>query len=440
MYKSSIILALILSFFNPVFAQLEISQESDDILIKNTSRFSSEVFVSNVNEENFILMPNQSVSISTKQFLTKKRLKQIKVYSLYTYQAYLADTKLSILKMRDDISNYRSNRRASLKWKSIEELLNRNNGENAKKLNNFIGSLGIKLDNSGIGVSKYEIFVMEMEEELIPRKNIIVNLTDDGETFPVKENESETALARSYLFDFLNFEVDYEDVSEMSYLVEHFNRVKSYKSKYLNRTVKEYGNLSELDFKVFEDFGGPIQFSLTASAFGEDIGGENEDLIYNFNPEIGIRTGRYRLGKNTMIENNLNLGYSYYTADMVDERIVINDIVNNLDEVHDKFHLATLGLDFILKGGVKKPSLFGLGVEGGGTYIISDTYNFTPDLDLSENTETDLGYYYGGFLMIGDRFNVKIGYRRYVLRYTIDIEDRNYLNTGLARFSLSYRF
>ncbi len=419
------------------FAQLDISQKGDNIIISNLSNNSTEILILNSDIDNFILMPNQSTSVTPKSFLTKKALKEIKILSLYTYSSYLADHKISVYKMREEIIKYRGRRKNSLQLKSIEDLLNSPKDTFGKfdKLDEEID-----LEASFDEKNKYKLFIKKIEQKLIPLKDEKNFLIDNRIAFENKVNETEESLAKSYLFDFLNIEIDPEDQKEINFLISHYNRVKSIKEKYENRSINNHGSLRELDFKIFETKGSFLQFSIIGSAIGEDIGGENEEVIFNINPEISIRVGRYRLGHNTMIENNINLGYSYYVAEKIDEKIVINDIVNNIDEVYDKFHLGTLGLDFILKGGVKKPSLFGFGIEGGGTYLISDTYNFMPDLDLSEYTETDLGYYYGGFLMIGDRFNVKIGFRRYVLRYTIETVDRNYLNTGLTRFSLSYRF
>ncbi len=425
---------------NHAFAQLDITQDGDDIVLKNNADTSIEVFISDSSQNNILLIPGQSMKVSLNEFLTKKSLKEVKIASLYTFAAYLADAKLSIIRMREDIGKRRSNKRASLEWKSMEELLNNNEGNDAGKLDKFLESIGVNLNQRQTNQTKYESLVQIIEEQLIPKTNMQSFLVDDTEAFEIKEKESQMALARSYIFDFLNIEIDTDDRSEISFLVDHFNRVKSFKRNYDIKTVKEYGSLKELDFKVFQDFGGAFQLNLVASALAENIGEDNEDLIYNLNPEIGIRTGRFRIGKNTMIENNLNIGYSYYVADKFDERIVINDVVNNINEVYDKFHMATLGLDVILKGGVKKPSLIGIGAEGGATYIFSDTYNIMPNLELIPETNTDLGYYFGGFVMVGDRFNVKLGFRRYVLWYTPQDVNRNYLNTGLLRFSLSYRF
>ena len=440
MQKLLINFIFILLIFNTSLAQLKITQKGDDIVVENNSNFSTEVFVSESSQRNFVLRPGQSSTVSTKRFLTKKSLEEIKIASLYTFSAYLADTRSSIIKMRNEVNKHQNTKKPSMEWKSIAEFLKNNEGTNADSLDKFIESIGLGQNYKQNNQTKYESFIQFIEENHIPNIDDQPFLVEDAKSFQNKVNESQIASAKGYISDFLDTEIDVDDATEINLMVDYYNQVKSFKSNYENNSIIEYGSLKELEFKVFENSGGRFQFSFVFSGLAENIGSENEELIYNFNPEIGIRTGRLRVGENWLIENNLNIGYSYYAADKLNERIVIGDVVNEIDEVYDKFHLATLGLDLILKGGVKKPSLIGFGAEAGATYIISDTYNIMPNLELIPETDTDLGYYYGGFIMIGDKLNVKLGFRRYDLWYTTQEVNRNYLNTGLARVSVSYRF
>ncbi len=163
----------------------------------------------------------------------------------------------------------------------------------------------------------------------------------------------------------------------------------------------------------------------------------DDDHRYNVSPELGVRINRSRIGRNTMFENNINFGYNLYNMQQNDVNMTIDKIEYELD-IDDEIQFISSGLDFILKGGVMEPSLLGLGVETGGTYILSHSSKNT--IHTQEDTSKDIGTYYGGYLMIGDRFNFKIGYRYYNLFIKKSDINREYLNSGLFRISLSFRF
>lgn len=441
MKKLLINLTFIFIFFNISIAQLKITQKGDEISIVNNTEFSTEVFISEKSIGNFILEPGQSRIVSSKKYLTKKSLEEIKITSSYTFSAYFSDARLSFLKMQDEINDHHDNKKYSFEPNSIEGLFTNTGDTNKNDLEKFIKSL--KFDESYVQNDRlrYQSFLQFIEQELIPNLEESSPLAEGSNPSPNNLRESQMALLKRYIFNFINIEIDIDDAIEINYLADFFNSVKIFKRNYENGSITDYGSLKNLGFKIFENSGDRFQLTFVTSGLIQNLDSEEGgEFMYNLNPEIGIRTSRFRIGKSMMIENNLNIGYSYYAADRLDERIVINDVVNNIEEVYDKFHLATIGLDLIIKGGVQKPSLLGVGAEGGATYMISDTYNITPDLELTPETDTDLGYYFGGFVMVGDKFNVKLGFRTYVLWYTPQDVDRNYLNTGLVRMSLSYRF
>lgn len=441
MQKLLISLVFVLLIFNYSLAQLKITQKGDDIIIENTTDFSTEVFISESAQGNFLLRPNQNRIISLNKFLTEKSLEEIKISSFYTFEAYLADTRSTIFKTRDEVNNNQIYKEHSLEWKSITDLLRNSQGDDEKDLNEIISSFGLVQNFNQKNKSKYETFVQLIEKNLIPNNDHLRFTAEDDMSFPSKVNESQITLAKGYIFDFLNIEIDTDDTTEINLMADFYNRVKSIKKNYESSSIIEYGTLKDLGFKVFENSDDRYQVSFVFSGIAPSFGTDNgQELIYNFNPEIGIRTGRLRVGKNLMIENNVNIGYSYYAFDRLDQTIVIGDVVNEIDYVYDKYHMATLGLDLILKGGIQKPSLLGIGAEGGATYLISNSYNIRPIIELTPEADTDLGYYFGGFVMIGDKLNVKLGFRTYVVWYTPQEVDRNYLNTGLARISVSYRF
>lgn len=434
-------IAFILLFFNTSLAQLEITQKGDNISLSNNTEFSTEVFVSEKSGDNFILRPGQSTIVPVEKYLTKKSLEEITISSSYTFSAYFSDIRLSFHEMQDKINNHQYSKKYSSEWMSIKELFENDEVASRNNLKKFISSLKLSESYEQYNELNYESFLQFTEEELIPNTDQQSLLVAGNKPFQKNKREAQMERLKRYIFNFLNTEIYTDDATEINYLADFFNSVKSFKRNYENNSIVDYGSLKDLGFKIFENSGDRFQLTFATSGLIQNLDSEEGgEFMYNLHPEIGIRTGRYRIGKNMMIENNLHLGYSYYAADKIDERIVINDVVNNIDEVYDKFHMATLGLDFIIKGGVQKPSLIGVGAEGGATYMISDTYNVTPDLELTPEADTDLGYYFGGFVMIGDKLNAKLGFRTYVLWYTPQDVDRNYLNTGLVRVSLSYRF